>query len=37
MKMGNFPEAREEIQCAIAMTQNLRETGIADGETEADG
>ena len=25
MKMGNFPEAREEIQRAIAMTQNLRE------------
>ena len=23
--MGNFPEAREEIQRAIAMTQNLRE------------
>jgi predicted RNA polymerase sigma factor len=25
MKMGNFPEAREEIQRAIGMTQNLRE------------
>src|SRR5689334_17010493 len=25
MKMGNFAEAREEIQRAIAMTQNLRE------------
>jgi RNA polymerase sigma factor (sigma-70 family) len=25
MKMGRFPEAREEIQRAIAMTQNLRE------------
>ncbi len=25
MKMGNFPEAHEEIQRAIAMTQNLRE------------
>jgi predicted RNA polymerase sigma factor len=25
MKMGNFPEAREEIQLAIAMTKNLRE------------
>jgi RNA polymerase sigma-70 factor (ECF subfamily) len=25
MKMGNFPEAREEIQRAIAMTKNLRE------------
>jgi RNA polymerase sigma factor (sigma-70 family) len=25
MKMGNFPEARQEIQRAIAMTQNLRE------------
>jgi len=25
MKMGNFPEAREEIQRAIAMTQNLPE------------
>jgi predicted RNA polymerase sigma factor len=25
MKMGSFPEAREEIQRAIAMTQNLRE------------
>jgi RNA polymerase sigma factor (sigma-70 family) len=25
MKTGNFPEAREEIQRAIAMTQNLRE------------
>jgi RNA polymerase sigma factor (sigma-70 family) len=25
MKMGNFPEARVEIQRAIAMTQNLRE------------
>jgi RNA polymerase sigma-70 factor, ECF subfamily len=25
MKIGNFPEAREEIQRAIAMTQNLRE------------
>jgi RNA polymerase sigma-70 factor, ECF subfamily len=25
MKMGNFPEARKEIQRAIAMTQNLRE------------
>ncbi len=24
-KMGNFPEARKEIQRAIAMTQNLRE------------
>ena len=23
--MGNFPEAREEIQRAISMTQNLRE------------
>jgi RNA polymerase sigma-70 factor (ECF subfamily) len=25
MKMGNFPEAREEIQRAIALTQSLRE------------
>jgi RNA polymerase sigma factor (sigma-70 family) len=25
MKMGNFPEARQEIRRAIAMTQNLRE------------
>ena len=25
MKMGNFPAAREEIQRAIALTQNLRE------------
>jgi predicted RNA polymerase sigma factor len=25
MKMGNFAEAREEIQRAIAMTKNLRE------------
>ena len=25
MKIGNFPEAREEIQRAIAMTKNLRE------------
>jgi predicted RNA polymerase sigma factor len=25
MKMGNFPEAREEIQRAIAITKNLRE------------
>ena len=25
MKMGNFPEAREEIQRAIALTKNLRE------------
>jgi len=25
MKLGRFTEAREEIQCAIAMTQNLRE------------
>ncbi len=25
MKMGNFPEARKEIQRAIAMTENLRE------------
>jgi RNA polymerase sigma-70 factor (ECF subfamily) len=25
MKMGNFPEARKEIQRAIAMTKNLRE------------
>jgi predicted RNA polymerase sigma factor len=25
MKMGNFPEAREEIQRAIGMTKNLRE------------
>ena len=25
MKMGNFPEAREEIQRAIEMTKNLRE------------
>jgi predicted RNA polymerase sigma factor len=25
MKMGRFPEAREEIQRAIDMTQNLRE------------
>ena len=25
MKMGNFLEAREEIQRAMAMTQNLRE------------
>lgn len=24
-KMGRFPEAREEIQRAIALTQNLRE------------
>jgi predicted RNA polymerase sigma factor len=25
MKMGHFPEAREEIEHAIAMTKNLRE------------
>jgi len=25
LKMGNFPEARNEIQRAIAMTKNLRE------------
>jgi predicted RNA polymerase sigma factor len=25
MKIGNFPEARNEIQRAIAMTKNLRE------------
>ena len=25
MKMGNFPEAREEIQRAIALTKNLCE------------
>jgi predicted RNA polymerase sigma factor len=25
MKMGRFPEARQEIQRAIALTQNLRE------------
>jgi len=25
MRMGNFPEAREEVQRAIALTQNLRE------------
>jgi predicted RNA polymerase sigma factor len=25
MKMGRFPEAREEIERAIDMTQNLRE------------
>jgi predicted RNA polymerase sigma factor len=25
MKLGRFPEAREEIQRAITMTQNLRE------------
>jgi RNA polymerase sigma-70 factor, ECF subfamily len=25
MKMGKFPEARKEIERAIAMTQNLRE------------
>jgi predicted RNA polymerase sigma factor len=25
MKMGNFPEARKEIERAIAMTKNLRE------------
>ena len=25
MKMGRFSEAREEIERAIAMTQNLRE------------
>ena len=25
MRMGNFPEAREELQRAIAMTKNLRE------------
>jgi predicted RNA polymerase sigma factor len=25
MKLGNFPEAREEIQRAIALTQNRRE------------
>jgi RNA polymerase sigma-70 factor (ECF subfamily) len=25
MKMGRLPEARQEIQCAIAMTKNLRE------------
>jgi len=28
MKMGRFPEAREEIQRAIAMTQNLREQDL---------
>jgi len=25
MKMGNFPEARQETQRAIALMQNLRE------------
>jgi predicted RNA polymerase sigma factor len=25
MKIGNFPEAREEIQRAIALTKNVRE------------
>jgi hypothetical protein len=36
MKMGNFPEAREEIQrhCPDAKPAG---TGIADGEAEADG
>jgi len=29
VKMGNFPEAREEIQRTIAMTQNLREQELA--------
>ena len=28
MKMGNFPEAREEIQRAIALTENLREQAL---------
>jgi len=36
MKMRRFPEAREEIEHAIALTQNLREQE-ADGETEANG
>jgi predicted RNA polymerase sigma factor len=31
MKMGRFPEAREEIQRAIAMTQNLREQELLTG------
>lgn len=31
MKMGNFPEAREEIRSAIAMTQNLREQELLTG------
>jgi predicted RNA polymerase sigma factor len=25
MKMGNFPQAREEIRRAVSLTQNLRE------------
>jgi predicted RNA polymerase sigma factor len=25
MKLGRFAEARKEIQCAIALTQNIRE------------
>ena len=36
MKMRRFPGAREEIERAIALTQNLREPE-ADGETEANG
>ena len=31
MKLGNFPEARAEIQRAIAMTQNLREQELLTG------
>ena len=32
MKMGNFPEARAEIQRAIAMTKNLREQELLTGK-----
>jgi len=32
MKMGNFLEAREEIQRAIAMTKNLREQELLTGK-----
>ena len=33
-KMGRFPEAREEIQRAIAMTQNVREKELLTGRLE---
>ena len=32
MKTGNFPEARKEIQRAIAMTKNLREQELLTGK-----
>jgi predicted RNA polymerase sigma factor len=35
-KMGRFTEAREEIQRAITMTQNLREQELLTEKTQAD-